>query len=284
MKLSKHPGYLGWTSKGVIAIHADWPVYPIEHGWAIGLLTFGLYPRGTVFNAIDDIDKCMLFCVGKPGKNPYDENNYHVAVWHEDLIDLQKRRYVSGVREINSFNWELKKWGNHEELYFKLSNGSYGKVPKPIYDPDDTDEFADIGKDGLKVTRAGFLALKDLLKESGKYINPKVSKWVKPYLEIKRYDTAIREGFIIFENEIKKISKINSYGQKLIELFIKNNLKEDKYIGSHLKTLRSELRMIFKYYRNEFAHNFKQVELEQANVILWKISDLMKTLNQFRKS
>lgn len=32
MRLEDHPGYFGMTSRGVIAIHADWPMYPFEHG------------------------------------------------------------------------------------------------------------------------------------------------------------------------------------------------------------------------------------------------------------
>ena len=39
--LSDHPGYLGLTSKGVILIHYDWPIYPLEHGWENALMSFG---------------------------------------------------------------------------------------------------------------------------------------------------------------------------------------------------------------------------------------------------
>jgi hypothetical protein len=29
MRLKVHPGYFGVTSRGVIAIHADWPMAPV---------------------------------------------------------------------------------------------------------------------------------------------------------------------------------------------------------------------------------------------------------------
>ena len=57
-ELSKHPGFLGFTSQGVILIHADWPMYPEEHGSDLALLWLTAFPRGTSFPRIDDIDRC----------------------------------------------------------------------------------------------------------------------------------------------------------------------------------------------------------------------------------
>jgi hypothetical protein len=45
MPLEDHPGYLGLTSEGVIAIHADWPIYPIEHGLGATVTSLGAFLR-----------------------------------------------------------------------------------------------------------------------------------------------------------------------------------------------------------------------------------------------
>ena len=98
MSLNEHPGYFGVTSQGVIAIHADWPMYPFEHGWKEALLAFGSLPRGTSFFQIDDIDQCLLFVAGvtPPKQDPYDSRFSHVAAWHEDLVQLETGRISRG--------------------------------------------------------------------------------------------------------------------------------------------------------------------------------------------
>jgi len=103
------PGLLGLTSKGVIGIHANWPMYPAEHGWEIALLYLGNHPPKTIFYQIEDIDRCILLLAGDIHKNkdPYDENSFHVAAWHEDLIELQSLGFVSGVMTMTEYEWNL---------------------------------------------------------------------------------------------------------------------------------------------------------------------------------
>src|ERR1700730_9980044 len=99
-ELSKHPGFLGFTSQGVILIHADWPMYPEEHGSDLALLWLTAFPRGTSFPRIDDIDRCHIFLADvkcSDRKDLLDERNFHVALWHSDLLDLRKKGLVSGV-------------------------------------------------------------------------------------------------------------------------------------------------------------------------------------------
>lgn len=33
-----HPGALGLTSRGVVAIHVDWSACPAEHGWDVAIV------------------------------------------------------------------------------------------------------------------------------------------------------------------------------------------------------------------------------------------------------
>ena len=52
MRLEDHPGFFGITSQGVIAIHADWPMYPEEHGADLALLWLTALPQGTRFKRL----------------------------------------------------------------------------------------------------------------------------------------------------------------------------------------------------------------------------------------
>lgn len=83
MNLRDHPGYFGITSQGVIAIHADWPIYPEEHGADLALVWLTGFPQRTTFKRIDDIDLCNLFLINVKRSNqadPFDERNFHVAI------------------------------------------------------------------------------------------------------------------------------------------------------------------------------------------------------------
>ena len=114
------PGHLGWTSQGVFAIHADWPAYPAEHGPEVALAGFGMFPQGTTFAAIDDIDRCILFLAqGQSDAEvlvPPDERNFHVAAWHEDLLDLADRYLLQGIHRITELTWRI----NHDRALAKV--------------------------------------------------------------------------------------------------------------------------------------------------------------------
>jgi hypothetical protein len=103
----EHPGYLGWASRGVILIHADWPAYAVEHGWKYSLISLGQFPRRTQFKLLDDIDQCFLFLVGDNvgGSDKFDERHFHVALWHEDVLELLDLAYISGVSRTTYREW-----------------------------------------------------------------------------------------------------------------------------------------------------------------------------------
>jgi hypothetical protein len=103
--LQHHPGLLGVTSQGVIAIHADWPMYPWEHGWMTALINLSCFPAGTTFTEIDDIDQVLLLDAEKlaphdAGDDPFSPKRFHAAIWHEDLVELARLGYVTGVEPI----------------------------------------------------------------------------------------------------------------------------------------------------------------------------------------
>ena len=145
-----HPGYLGFTSQGVIAIHADWPVYPTEHGWEVALETLGNFPEGTLFKKLDDIDHCYLLLVGDPEKekDPYDEKHFHVAIWRDDLLELCRKGLTSGLmteREAITRFYERVK-----DLPF---NKDRLPVPNLAEYEDDFTEDAMISEEGIQITK-----------------------------------------------------------------------------------------------------------------------------------
>src|SRR5688572_25967432 len=105
--LENFPGYLGYGN--IIAIHADWPVYPIGIGWEIALQSIGGFPFSTEFYEIDDIDKCLLFMNAIPNsKNS--KHSTRLALWHEDLIELYEQGFVEGMIPVTEYEWELNKF------------------------------------------------------------------------------------------------------------------------------------------------------------------------------
>jgi len=102
MSLSDHPGYLGrWaSSRFIVLIHADWPNYPAGEGQGFALAALGRFPPETDFKLIDDIDRCSLLIASQYTKylDLFDDRNFHVSAWHEDLIELANSGYITGVQ------------------------------------------------------------------------------------------------------------------------------------------------------------------------------------------
>ncbi len=100
--LFDHPGYLGLTSLGVIAIHADWPVYPAEHGSEVALRTLGQFPRDNSLSVVDSIDQCFLLRLDTPRdmKDPF-----YCAIWHKDALELLTAGFIRGRSNLIPIDW-----------------------------------------------------------------------------------------------------------------------------------------------------------------------------------
>lgn len=270
-----HPGYLGLTSQGVIAIHADWPVYPAEHGWQVALETLGNFPEGMLFKQLDDIDRCYLFLGGAPlnKKDLYDERNLHVAIWREDLLELCRRGLVSGVMTEKESVVQFYEWA--KDLPFNK-----GKLPAPKLNEyeDAFTEDAMISGEGIQITIKGFETLKVLATQRLSSLYSELFLRVQPLLNSGLYDTAIREGCLLIEMRLKELSGTDLYGQKLVEHFISDLKGDGNYIDARLKILRTDLRATFKFVRNEYAHNLKQIKYEQCCLVLDRISRILRVL------
>lgn len=295
--LEKEPGYLGYG--GIIAIHANWPNYPSGIGWKIALKALGNFPRNTKFYEIDDIDRCKLLINQNPFnlKNPTNDKYYHTSIWHSDLVELHKKGFIKGIVEKSDYEFELIKFeklkislgdnyrqDENENLFFNIKNKDGAllelRCAKPSYDENHW-MYRDcaIIPNAISLTNEGFQELKCLSRKFE--LSEKIELLTKPLLNLKRYDTAIREASLLIESSLKEFHNTNKFGQHLIEFHINDIVKNngDNY-SAVIKCYRGELRTIFKFIRNDFAHNFKILREEQCRVILQRID---QTYNEFKE-
>lgn len=289
MKIEEHPGYLGWTSEGVIAIHADWPTYPSEHGADVALISLGQFPPGTVFRQVDDIDQCFLFLAGNPlrPENLFDEHNFHVAAWRKDMVDLYRSGQVSGATEITLADWIDRRCKELDGLVYLTEDGTAIPIPKP--DPADFDEdeleglVLLIKDEGLKITPSGWEALQNGLASLKAELHPLIVQRANPIAELGHYDAAVREGCVILESRLKAISGLSDFGNTLVIKAFNLLRRDGRLISASLKVLRTEIMTSFKFVRNDFMHNVRDIEREQCWAILARISRPLLSLDEIEE-
>jgi hypothetical protein len=278
MGLHDHPGYFGITSQGVIAIHADWPIYPEEHGPGLALLWLTAFPSETVFRKIDDIDRCILLLAEPQIKpDPFDEQNYHVAIWHEDLATLSMDRFISGAESATEKSWEMNRWAKFPDPIGVIIDGKFIESPRPDFDDfdDERARWALVATEGLRVTADGRSKVADYLAEEGdlQALGDKVNTLFK----MSYFDTALREACVEIEYDIKTWLGTDAFGVKLIEAF-SARLTRDGYLNTFVRTLRTELRLTFRFIRNEFAHNIVELDVAAGKANLLRLARLRHLL------
>ena len=282
------PGYLGFTSKGVIAIHANWPAYPEEHGWQLPLLWFSIFPTGTRFNPIDDIDRCVLFLADlKCNKSDkFDESNFHVAVWHEDLLALQSQGYIRGVKSTchrareTAFRKKLFELG---KLYYEVEGEMKELILPPIKDYDCPDrDWPAFPNNSISLTAKGRLAAARVLVEIPRRELKGLGNRVRAALEAQWFDTAVREACVALETELKAEVGGPLYGDRLVEAFAKKIKDSKLFRETFLKTFRIELRAVFKFLRNDFMHNLRKLDEKRCIAILFRVAKVRNSFAAIR--
>ena len=278
MKIQEFPGYFGMTTQGVIAIHADWPMYPEEHGAELALLWLTAFPPGTVFKLLDDIDRCALMIGEVKYSNradPFDERNLHVAIWHEDLLELQERGFITGVSPVSERRYEDLKRSElpQETLYTKLSDGTFKEFSLPSLDDYDNYDLCcpDFARSGVLVTVAGRFHIASILPEifdDSDTLGQRIDK----LLELEFYDTAVREACVGFEHFLKTWLASDKWGNTLVEEFMLRLQEKGDLSNTLFRILRSQIRTIFKFIRNDFMHNFIEIDSTQCRSMLFRIA------------
>ena len=290
MNLSEFPGYLGWTSQGVIAIHADWPAYPAEHGSDIAILTLGNFPRGSFFSKIDDIDQCILFIYGGSSKvyDPFHFINFHVAIWHKDLIQIQRDGLIEGVSATTENKWfkDRTKEYHDKDLYYKDVHGNLHKIPplNPDEYDDEWENMALISSRGIQLTQVGIERLHTLILSSKNSIDSNLLEKVFPLIKAELYDAAVRNACVYLESLFRDFSNSSQlYGDRLIKHYFEELSKRKEFISAYVKVFRNEVRAVFKFVRNEYAHKFKEIEFDQCYAILMRISSIVESVKSIGK-
>lgn len=212
MKLERFPGFLGLTSRGIVAIHADWPAYAVDHGWEYALWTFARFPRGTAFFGIDDIDQCILLFVGDPNsvRNPSAPEHLHVAAWHEDLLELKERGYVAGIEEITATERaRIRMESFPEHLYYENTSGELVEISRDdlVGHIDDEDElFPLVSESGVTVTDSGFAQFEKLMQGHQPDWPRTIRESADELIGLRRYDTAIREACLQTEVMLRRLT------------------------------------------------------------------------------
>ncbi len=304
--MSDFPGFLGFTSRGVIALHADWPAYPAEHGWGVALRSLGSFPSGTRFVRVDDIDQCVLFVVdgSNQGRDQFDPDGFHVAVWHDDLIDLAEQGLISGVEVVDERQWEsdrrdrlraevLDQIGGAldgdplDALFAEAPDGS--RIPLQLPPLDDYDNeyrrypHFDLTDSRISITSLGWMRLDELLRKSFR-IPSAVQHRLLPVLGAELYDTALREAGVALEQRLRDATSTREYGQGLVEHYVDGLAARGRLRDSWLKVFRYELRTAFKFIRNEFAHSVVELDSPRAYALLSRLCDLISLADEIADS
>jgi hypothetical protein len=287
MNISEYPGNLGPVRGSLLTIHhADWPAYPEGEDFTQALFQFTAFPPDTKFIVVDDIDQALLFIAdvacGHPS-DPFDARNFHIAAWHEDLAELQRRSFIKGIRPITEQQWKKKQWGEFRsaipqgaQLGFKDTNGNFVPIQEPCFDGYEDEEdwtpLVSAPEGRIHVTKSGRDFVNATLRSRSLDINSTISERVHRLFELQFFDTCIREACVQLEHEIKAVIGSDAWGDRLTESFIQHLRSQKQFLESGIRTFRQELRSIFKLIRNDYMHNLSDADETSALAILARIS------------
>lgn len=203
-------------------LHADWPIYPCGGGAPIALETLCWFPRDTHFEVVEEIDQCLLLAAAEHRNphvpDPYSEDHFHVAVSNEDLGSLEKEGWVVGLAS------------PAEDL-----DEPIGQRIEP---------------GGFVVSRAGWSELDHRVPFENP-LHERIRSRVQPLLDIRYFDSAVRESLIVVETRLRELASSHEQGVMLAEDFCAKSERNE--FSLHL---RAELRTLFAFIPTEFAHRF----------------------------
>jgi hypothetical protein len=306
------PGILGYLYRGsyIVAIHANWPAYPPPHK-VLALYDLGQFPEGTGFVPIDEIDQCTLFraSCGPIYDNPYDERSFHVAIWNEDLLELTDAELIRGVRTVTQIE---KLRAQRSEMEAEIADHLASEGIDPPKDPLATTfvphgdvrhslaEFWDrrILEATALVDEWESWERRDILVQADPPVSITTPGWSEIATQLANesslatngrlvqlydlglYDTAVRDGSVMLESTLRDVTGIRSSGIPLVDAFGKKLLADPTWPNWAALRFRNDLRTIFKFVRNQFAHEIVEVSPIRARVLLDRISLLIDAVKE----
>ena len=262
----------------MLAIHADWPMYPSEHGTDESLWSLGQFPRGATFSRIDTIDRCCLFVLDEPTSkgDPLNERRFHVALWEDDIKELFEREFVEDARaatyQTHARNTRLRPRPSE----FEWLSGQFVATGRENVSASE-EEFA-LEASSIRLTGDGWRELDRLLRSGRAPLHPVVVERAIPIAEVRLYDAAVREACVSLESRLRGIVGSDAYGQTLVEQFI-SSLPVPPFISAYKKVMRGDLRAAFKFVRNDYAHNLRTIDETQCRALLVRLSVVLESVD-----
>lgn len=283
-EIGNHPGLMTYSNGRIELLHANWPAYPSGRGWSLALASLAVFPRGVRFRKIDYIDQCVLLvaegsgsCL-QPKDNLFDTRWFHVAIFREDLLELIDRELVAGARHLSAFEAAREYFEKHKVLELETDEG-VKRIELPEPDPADYEDNylqeIEIDDAGLVVTKLGLEALQSIAPPVTS-LDAKIRERALPLLTIGQYDTAVREASVILETTLRELTLSEHFGQVLAEEFFKIAVNQSGRTSAYLKVARAELRTLFKFVRNDFAHCLREISEGQCRALLARISESLQ--------
>ena len=292
MEILNLPGNLKPARGSLLTIlHYNWPAYPIGEDYFENLLSFSLFPAGTDFIEIDNGDGSILFAAhinGLNERNLYDDKNFHIGAWHSDLLEMNNLGLITGVKSANDFELELDTWNKMvkrigtEQLFCEF-NGQIQKInpPSQSQDFDNEDDFrcfAIVPESTICLTPKAFLHVREKVSELSCDFITDISPVVRSLYDLGHYEPAVRQAAVTLEDSIRRLLGSTRIGSKLGEEFIQHLRNEANILESSVRSYSQELRMVFRFIRNEYAHNIVQIDETGALVLLLRIYRVLSKL------
>jgi len=295
--MARLPGELGWVDGGTWeAIHADWPAYPGDRDWRIALLRLGDFPQGTSFTCLDIIDQCALLVaeIGISLADRFDERHMHVALRLEELLELDDRGLVFGIDIEDSLSTEqlhLKRTlgpdlydrvMSGEQVIGGIIDGEFKPMPLPDNaDPSDGDwaladdrtpeRVAMFEGSQIHLTAAAWPEVEHVAR-SILHLPPSVHDRISVLLQSGLFDSAVRDLGAALESRMRSVTGTNDYGQRLVDRYVQSMLDDGTFLPARVRSLRQELRAVFKFVRNEFAHALQDIPPARGYALVSRIS------------
>jgi len=292
MEILNLPGNLGPVRGSLITIHHyNWPAYPIGEDYFEALLSFSLFPAGTGFIEIDNGDGSILFAAqidGLNDRNLYDDKNFHICAWHSDLLEMNDLDLIAGVKSANDFEIELDRWNKMvkrigtDQLFCEV-NGQMQKINPPSQsegfdNEDDFRCFAIVPESTIRLTPKAFFHVHEKVSELSCDFITDISPVVRSLYDLGHHEPAVRQAVVTLEDSIKRHLGSTRFGAKLGEEFIQYLRNEANIPESSIRSYSQELRMVFKFIRNVYAHNIVQIDETGALVLLLRIYKVLSML------
>jgi hypothetical protein len=228
----------------------------------------------------------------------------HVAVRLEELLELDDRQLVVGVeieRSLSTEQLHLKRTlgpdlydrvVSGEEILGVMRDGEFTPMNLPMED-DLSDEDVWEGLDhrtpervaifeGSKIhlTETAWLEVERVAK-SALVIPPSIQDRVSVMLQAGLFDSSVRDLGAALETRMRSVTGTESYGQKLVDQYVQLLLNNGTFLPARVRSLRQELRTIFKFVRNEFAHALQDVPSGRGYALVsrmcWHVRDVELT-------